>query len=145
VIFSYAVKDQLLYPRKIYCVDTGLANVAGFKTSENFGRLYENTVAIELLRRGYEIYYWKTKQQEEVDFVVKKGMQVVQLLQVCLEMTSVTTHEREVKALCKALDAFQLNQGMILTDDIDGKENIDGKTILFMPLWKWLLKKSGGV
>lgn len=141
-IFSYTVKDQLLYPRKIYCVDTGLANASGFKTSEDTGRLYENMVAIELLRKGYEIYYWKTKQQEEVDFVVKKGMQVIQLIQVCTSLTSDETFQREVKALLKALDAFHLNKGMILTDDIERTEGIDGKTIAMVPLWKWLVIRS---
>jgi hypothetical protein len=141
-IFSYTVKDQLLYPRKIYCVDTGLANASGFKTSEDTGRLYENMVAIELLRKGYEIYYWKTKQQEEVDFVVKKGMQVVQLIQVCTELTSNETFQREVKVLLKALDAFHLNKGMILTDDMERTESIDGKTIAMVPLWKWLVTRS---
>jgi len=141
-IFSYTVKDQLLYPRKIYCVDTGLANASGFKTSEDTGRLYENMVAIELLRKGYEIYYWKTKQQEEVDFVVKKWMQVVQLIQVCTELTSNETFQREVKVLLKALDAFHLNKGMILTDDMERTESIDGKTIAMVPLWKWLVTRS---
>ena len=141
-IFSYTVKDQLLYPRKIYCVDTGLANASGFKTSEDIGRLYENMVAIELLRKGYEIYYWKTKQQEEVDLVVKKGMQVIQLIQVCTSLTSDETFQREVKALLKALDAFHLNKGMILTDDIERTESIDGKTIAMVPLWKWLVIRS---
>ncbi|DAC72391.1 MAG TPA: hypothetical protein DSN98_05550 [Thermoplasmata archaeon] len=138
-IFSYTVKDQLLYPRKIYCVDTGLANTSGFKTSEDTGRLYENLVAIELLRKGYEIHYWKTKQQEEVDFVVKKGMQVVHLIQVCTQLTSDETYQREIKALLKAMDAFQLNKGMILTDAVESTETIDGKTIAMMPLWKWLV------
>jgi predicted AAA+ superfamily ATPase len=141
-IFSYTVKDQLLYPRKIYCVDTGLANASGFKTTEDTGRLYENMVAIELLRKGYEIYYWKTKQQEEVDFVVKKGMQVVQLIQVCMSLTSDETFQREVKALLKALNAFNLNEGMILTDDLERTESIDGKTISMVPMWKWLVTRS---
>jgi len=142
VIYSYAIKDQLLYPRKIYCVDTGLALVTGFKTSPNTGWLYENVVAIELLRRGFELYYWKTKQQEEVDFVVKKGTQVVQLLQVCTDITSVDTHQREVKALLKALEAFHLKTGIILTGDREESENIDGKRIQIMPLWKWLITPS---
>jgi predicted AAA+ superfamily ATPase len=50
-IFSYRVKDQLQYPRKIYAIDSGFANFSGFKFSEDAGRLMENLVAVELLRR----------------------------------------------------------------------------------------------
>ncbi len=62
-MFSYSLKEQSINPRKIYCIDTGLRNVVGFKFSEDYGRLYENIVAIELKRRMSEsiseIYYWR--------------------------------------------------------------------------------------
>ena len=142
LIFSYKIKDQMLYPRKIYCVDNGIANIAGFKTSENLGRLYENTVAIELLRRGFNLYYWKTKQHEEVDFVVKQGTQIMKLIQVCYDIEAMDTKQREVKALDKAMDAFHLNEGLIITDKLEGQQKIDGKNIVYRPLWKWLLDLS---
>ena len=47
-IFSYRVKDQLQYPRKIYAIDSGFAHFSGFKSSEDAGRLMENLVAVEL-------------------------------------------------------------------------------------------------
>ena len=67
-------------------VDTGLANFISFRAAENISRLMENLVAIELLRRksyqqkDWEIYYWKDHQQREVDFVVKEGLKVKQLI-----------------------------------------------------------------
>jgi predicted AAA+ superfamily ATPase len=142
LIFSYTIKDQMQYPRKIYCVDNGIANIAGFKTSENLGRLYENTVAIELLRKGFDLYYWKTKQHEEVDFVVKQGTQIMKLIQVCYDIEAMDTKQREVKALDKAMDAFHLNEGLIITDGLEGQQKIDGKNIVYRPLWKWLLDLS---
>ena len=139
LIFSYKVKDQMQYPRKVYCTDNGVANVAGFKTFENLGRIYENTVANELLRRGCKVYYWKNRRQEEVDFVIKDGIQIKQLIQVCYDMETVDTKQREVKALKKAMDEFQLKEGLIITDIIEDEEKIDGKHICYIPLWKWLL------
>jgi len=75
-IFSYKAKDQLQYPRKLYAIDPGLVNFSGFRFSEDAGRLMENVVAVELMRRKTaspvrEVYYWKDKQQSEVDFVLK--------------------------------------------------------------------------
>lgn len=139
LIFSYTIKDQMQYPRKIYCVDNGIANISGFKTSENLGKLYENTVAIELLRKGFDLYYWKTKQHEEVDFVIKQGTQVTQLIQVCYEMETMDVKRREVKALNKAMETFRIKEGLIITDKIAGEQEFDGMKIVYKPLWEWLM------
>lgn len=140
IIFSYTIKDQMQYPRKIYCIDNGIANIIGFKTSENIGSIFENTVANELLRRDVKIYYWKNRQQEEVDFVVTHGTQVKQLIQVCYELETMDTKQREVKSLIKAIEAFHLKEGLIITDRFEGRERVDGKNIVYLPLWKWLLE-----
>ena len=140
LIYSYTIKDQMQYPRKIYCIDNGIVNVVGFKLSENIGNIYENTIANELIRRDKKIYYWKNRQQEEVDFVVVHGTQVKQLIQVCYNIENNDTKNREVKSLIKAMNSFKLNEGLIITDDYDSIEIIDNKKILFKPLWKWLIE-----
>jgi hypothetical protein len=108
--------------------------------SENLGHIYENTVATELLRRGFKLYYWKNKQNEEVDFIIKEGTRVKQLIQVCRNLDTGETKQREVKALVKAMEEFKLKKGLLLTSDMEGEEIVDGKTILYLPLWKWLLE-----
>jgi predicted AAA+ superfamily ATPase len=141
LIYSYTIKDQMQYPRKIYCIDNGVVNVVGFKSSENIGNIYENTVANELILRGQKIYYWKNRQQEEVDFVITQGTQVKQLIQVSYNLDYENTKNREVKALFKAMDAFKLNEGTVITEKIEDIEEIQDKKIIFKPLWKWLLEK----
>ena len=141
LIYSYTIKDQMQYPRKIYCVDNGIVNVVGFKVSQNIGMLYENTVASELIRRGKKIYYWKNRQQEEVDFVVVHGTQVEQLIQVCYNIEDIDTKKREMRSMRKAMGSFQLKEGLILTQDYDEIEIIDDTRIVFKPLWKWLIEK----
>lgn len=139
-IFSYNVKDQMQYPKKVYCVDTGLINAVIPKFSENIGRLCENVVVVELKRRGKEIYYWRDKQQNEVDFVVKDGMNVSQLIQVCYNLTE-KNKMREIKPLLKACEELKCNNLLMITKDKESVEKINGKTIKFIPLWKWLLNK----
>jgi predicted AAA+ superfamily ATPase len=137
--FSYSGGKQLISPKKVYCIDTGLRNVVSFKFSEDLGRAIENIVFIELKRRSSqaEIYYWKNK--GEVDFVIKEGLRVKELIQVCYSMNE-KTEKREVSSLMKAMDEFKLREGLIITEDLDTEENVDGKKIRFHPLWKWLLE-----
>ncbi|MFQ6121392.1 MAG: ATP-binding protein, partial [Methanosarcinales archaeon] len=74
--FSYSLKSQILNPKKVYCHDLGFFRVIGFKFSENFGKIMENLVFLELFKKGIinpniEIFYWKNAQGKEVDFVLK--------------------------------------------------------------------------
>ena len=51
--FSYKFKEQEKSPRKVYAVDTGIANMIGFRFSPNLGKLAENIVFLELKRKAY--------------------------------------------------------------------------------------------
>lgn len=142
--FSYKFKEQEKSPRKVYAVDTGVANIIGFRFSANLGRLAENLVFLELKRRSYtnpwmEIYYWKSLAQEEVDFLVKEDTKVKELIQVCWDIRDINTKKRETKALLKAMDEFKLKKGLIITEDYEGEEKVDGKKIEYVTLRRWLL------
>lgn len=142
--FSFKVKEQEKSPRKVYAIDTGLAQTIGFQSSPNSGRLAENAVFLELKRRSYfnrflEIYYWKSLAQEEVDFVVKTDAKVKELIQVCWDLSDIYTKKRETKALLKAMDEFKLKKGLIITEEHEGEEEIGAKKIQYVPLYKWLL------
>lgn len=144
--FSLRVKEQLKSPRKVYSVDTGLANTMGFRTGENIGRLAESLVFMHLMRQvstspEASIYYWKDLQHREVDFVVKEGQKVSQLIQVCWEFTGPDVKERETKPLIKAMNEFGLNEGTVITGDLRTEENIgDNRRIHYLPIIEWLLK-----
>ncbi len=142
--FSYKFKEQEKSPRKVYAVDTGVANIIGFRFSPNLGRLAENVVFLELKRRAYlnlfsEVYYWKSLADEEVDFVVKEDTKVRELIQVCWSMSDINTKKREIKALLKAMEEFKLKKGLIITEDFEGEEDHYGKKIQYMSLRRWLL------
>ena len=144
-IFSYSIKDQSQYPRKIYCIDNGLKNLVSFRFSEDIGRSAENAVFTELKRRHkepvHEIYYWKNQKHMEVDFIIKHGLKVEQAIQVCWDIKNEKTKEREVKGLLACLEEFKLKEGLIITEDFESEEKSSWKTIKYIPLWKWLLEK----
>ncbi|RLG14277.1 MAG: ATPase [Candidatus Nanohalarchaeota archaeon] len=140
-MFDYSVKKQILNPKKVYCIDTGLRNALCFKFRENLGQLYENIVFIELKRRGKEIYYWKDLKQKECDFVIKEGLKITTAIQVTYNIENPDTKKREINSLMAAMKEFDLSSGLIITEDFEDRQTIDGKTIRFIPLWKWLINR----
>lgn len=138
--FSHKVKEQMKSPRKVYAYDTGVINAVKFKTAPDTGRLIENIVAIELLRRGKEFYYYKTRDGKEVDFTVKEGLKVSQLIQVCHDIDNDKTKKRETNALVKAANETGCDSLMVLTWDYETKESFGEREIHYLPLWKWLVK-----
>lgn len=144
---SFKVKEQEKSPRKVYAIDPGLANLIGFRFSENIGRVAENVVFLELKRRSAEkldseIYYWKDTHHREVDFIFQVGTKVEQLIQVCWKLSSPQVERREIRSLIKALNIFDLPRGLIITEEYRGAEEIKGKQVDFVPLWEWLLEKK---
>ena len=136
--YSPKVGVQLRSPKKIYFIDNALASQIGFNMSKNIGRWLENVVAVELLRRGGNVFYYNDG--AECDFVVREGNTVKQVIQVTASMESEPTRSRELKGLQTAMDAFGLNSGIILT--LTESETIslpDGKEIIIMPCWRWML------
>lgn len=141
--FAYSLKEQMLNPRKVYTIDTGLRTAMGFRFSEDRGRLMENVVFIELLRRGYEVFYWKSPNNREIDFVLKKGRAIEALVQVCDDIDNPQTRRRETDALLEASKHLRCNRLLIITDSVDAEEKIKGRhTVTLVPLWRWLLRDN---
>jgi len=145
-IFSYKIKDQLQYARKVHFIDHGFINRISTKFSNNYGRLYENVVAVNLLRNAPDddIYYWKHN-DVEVDFVIKEGIRVKQLIQVCYDITDIETKKRETRALIKSSSELKCKDLLVITADYECVEDIDWfgtkRKIKFIPLWQWLLSQ----
>ena len=144
-IFSYKIKDQMQHPKKIYFIDNVFINSISTRFSNNFGRLYENIIAVELMRKRKECYYWKNMEKEEVDFVLKKDSKINQLIQVCYDISDSDTKKREIKALLKASKDLKCKNLLIINQDYFGEEELEWfgikRKIRFIPLWKWLLDK----
>ncbi len=139
--FDYSVKKQLNSPRKIYMIDTAFGILNGFSCSPNTGRLLENIVFVELLRRGSEVYYYSG--DRECDFIIRSGRKITRAIQVCHELNN-DNEDREIGGLLEAMDSFGLHEGIILTSHQEETRKLGDSTITLQPVWKWLMKKSTG-
>lgn len=123
-------------PKKVYAIDPAISNRLGFKFSENKGRVLENIVYLELLRRGKEVYYHAGK--VECDFIIKEGLKITSAMQVAWNMEPLN-RQRELKGLQEAMKEYGLKQGLIITGEEEGGLDQDDLNITLIPCWKWLL------
>jgi len=140
--FSEKAHMRELWPKKIYLCDTGIAKTLRF--SPDYGRLMENAVFIELLRRKninplIETYYLKIN-SKEVDFVVKEGLNIKQLIQVTYASSKDEIKE-DAKSLLKVYELFKKDKPelLIITWDYEDVLKKNSLEIKCIPLWKWLL------
>ena len=151
VIFSlsrYSAKAGVRFksPKKIYVVDNGFVSAKAIQHSPDKGKLMENLVFTELVKRGvkpnWELFYYKTRNDREVDFVLKKGTEVTELVQVCYEAINSDVEQRETKALLEASGELKVEKLTVLTWDEKREIKKDGKIIQLIPLWEWLLEET---
>jgi uncharacterized protein len=147
LIFSlkrYSTKAgmRLRSPKKTYVVDNGFVIAKAVQHSPNNGKLMENLVFTELVKRGNqpnrELFYYKTRNDREIDFVLKKGYEVVELIQVAYESTNTDVEEREIKALVEAGKELNVTKLTVLTWNEKREVQKDNVTVQFIPLWEWL-------
>ena len=143
--FSFKLKVQELSSKKVYPVDTGLINEVAFQLMDNMGRLMETVVYLELQRRkSYnknktEIFYWQNYQDQEIDFVIKKGTKIRQLIQVSHNLDKEVTKKREIRSLLKGGEELRCDKLVIITRNDEDEIVVDNKKIKVIPIWKWLM------
>jgi len=106
--FAFSLKEQVNSKRKLYYADNGFYRLA-FDFSPNKGRLFENLVASELTKYGYELYHFNSN--SECDFIAKKGNDLY-AVQACYELNDIN-RAREVKSLSTL--PFKTNGKFIVT------------------------------
>ncbi|MEM4216767.1 MAG: ATP-binding protein [Candidatus Methanomethylicaceae archaeon] len=133
-IFQKSERKRKVNPKKLYIIDTGYPTALGYEFS--ISKAMENAVYLELLRRECHVHYWKEygkSEGAEVDFVIGKGFEAEELIQV--SYSEGTIKEREINALKKAKKELKPNKTKIITWNYKGR--IDD--IEVVPLWYWLL------
>ncbi|MEK7202729.1 MAG: ATP-binding protein [Patescibacteria group bacterium] len=135
--YDYSLKKQYVSNKKIYVIDNGVRNAVAFSFSKDGGKLLENLVFLELKRRGEEIFYYKGK--KECDFIIKKGVQIREAIQVSQSLADFETEKREIDGLLEAMEKFKLKKGLIITESLEKEKIIKSKKIKIVPAWKWLL------
>jgi hypothetical protein len=137
--YSFKYSEHLSSDKKVYVIDNGLLTARNLFNSPNYGIYLENLIFLELLRKNYrpnyELFYYKTKDNKEVDFIIKDpNSKINQLIQVCYDIQNADTKKREVSALLKASQELHCDNLLIITKDIEKEEIKDGKRILCIPI-----------
>ena len=125
-------------PRKVYVVDNGFVASKAFSMSDNLGRLLENQVFIELVRRGYDVertmFYYRSRNDKEVDFVLRKGAHIERLVQVCYDMRNPKTEKREVDSIVECAGELKCDNLVIVTNNDKRTIEKDGYKIDVVPI-----------
>ena len=128
-------------PRKVYVVDNGFVSSKAFSLSDNLGRLLENQVFVELMRRGYDVektmFYYRSRNDKEVDFVLRKGTHIECLVQVCYDMSSPKTEKREVDSIVECAGELKCDNLVIVTHNDKRIIEKDGYTINVVAIYEF--------
>jgi len=129
--FSDKLSDKETF-KKRYFFDNGLLNNFLFDPET---KLLENLVAINLKQQyGSDVYFYN--KNIEVDFFVPTAHRAIQ---VSYSIADAATKQREVRALLKLAEVYEVQQLEIITYDEEITIEENGVVIRVLPVWKWLL------
>jgi predicted AAA+ superfamily ATPase len=139
--YSEKIYVRERWPNKVYFCDLGISKVSRFIS--DIGKLMENCVFLQLLRKKnidplVEIYYYKNGRYE-VDFLLKKGIEIIDLIQVCYDISDLDAKKREINALIKSDKHSKCKNLLVITYDYENEEIIENKKVKYIPLGRWLL------
>ncbi len=138
--YSPKVSMRAGWPKKVYLADNGLA----WRLSSDKGRLMENVVFLQLKRSQVsnpldDLYYYRDG-RGEVDFVLKRGAVVIELLQVTYSEREVA--DREIKPLLEAGRKLRCRDLKVITWGYETVKSFGTQKVAFVPLWRWLLVRK---
>jgi len=139
--FDYSLKKQNLNEKKYYAVDLGLSNIMRVPNLQTRGNDLETIVFLELIRRGYKVYYYKTSNNLECDFIVESENKIIQLIQVTTSLKDEKTKKRELRVFSKTIDELKLEniQYLVIYEDNTSNEIYDDLNIKTINIQEWAL------
>jgi len=137
--YDFSVKRQQIAPKKVFCIDTGLANAVGFNFSPNTGKLLENLVFLALRRQTRDLYYYTTPNGYEVDFYLPEHRMLVQVSQ---HIENLPTRQRELRALEDALRKLEAKSILLLTDAKENPIDLNGVPVRIESISEWLIRDT---
>ena len=139
--FSTSVRTTNASAPKYFLNDPGFFSLYSIDSAP---RQLELHVFLHILRicnqnNSIKVYYWKSKEDWEVDFLLIKGRTPIQAIQVTHSMNNPTTKEREFRSLVRCKEVFPKVKPLLITYDTEGSEMMGGIEIPIIPFWKWVL------
>jgi predicted AAA+ superfamily ATPase len=136
--FSYKIKARISLPKKFYLIDISFIDAIFGSSSPDLGKRLENIVYLQLRRFYTEIYYVK-QTHYEVDFLIREGRTIRELIQVAWSLEDPKTREQELKALIRGAEDFKCSQLTLITMNHEESLQFAGYQIRIIPAWKWML------
>jgi predicted AAA+ superfamily ATPase len=138
-IFSASVSKQNVNVKKVYCIDHSMITSITPGILSNRGHLLENLIFVHIRRQTQELYYYRTTNGQEIDFIWLDSHKNRHLVQVSLSLHDLLTKKREVSSLSQAMEELNLKTSTIVTLDEEDVLKDGNKTINVVPAWKYLL------
>ena len=141
--FDYSLKKQNVNEKKYYSIDLGLSNIMRVPNLQTRGADLETVVFLELKRRGYKVYYYKTKNDLECDFLIEKENIITTLIQVSKTLKNEKTKKRELSSFVKTMDELKLSdiELLVITEDSSTTKEYNGIKIKIINIIEWLVQK----
>ncbi len=137
-----SIRKRNTNPKKIYPADPGLIHAFDISGRSNTGRALETAVFVELQRRGAEIGYVKTEEGFEVDFFVRFPEKEEALIQVCADVSSEQTLNRELRALEAGSRLFPRAKSIMIVLSLQQAIGLSTKGVRVVPAYQWFLQET---
>ena len=120
---------------KIFFMDTGFRNIIiqnfqNLSDRPDKGALLENVLFCELFKDGFNLNYWRTKSQAEVDLIAEKNQVLIPI-----EIKSHIGKMTSTRSIYSFINKYNTKVAIIFSDKLIDKKNIDDKYLLFLPFW----------
>lgn len=134
--FDISQRKSSTSMKKIYAIDQGL--ITAFSLASQFDKAaqLETAVFAYLRRQSSSLFYYRTADGKEVDFMLLLPDSSMKLFQVCHSMEDAHTRKREISALETAMKELKLTSGYILTLNEEESVVCPEGTIEIIPAWK---------
>lgn len=136
-------RQQDSNPRVVYPVDTGLIQAFDASGRWSRGHALETVVYNELARRGLNVGYYKSSAGHEVDFLARDYQGSDELIQVCADVSSTSTLERELRGLRAAAEDHPRARRTLLVLNRDSLGGVEEPGVRVLPAYEWLLGAGG--
>lgn len=123
-VYDKSIRKVHANPKKLYAIDSGMVRSHTLDYENDFGRLFENIVYLDLKRMGCKINYYLTSERYEIDFIAQTPRGHQKFFQVAWDMQDIKTMEREQRALQAGMNELDID-GEIITLDSWLREGIN--------------------